>query len=68
MKKQYQKPQTKMALIQSEPLMGLSAGGRTVTFDTPETDGDASNAAARTYRTYNVWDDDEDSERDEDEV
>lgn len=66
MKKQYQKPQTKMALIQSEPLMGLSTRGRTVTFDTPETNGDASNAAAR--RTYNVWDDDEDSERDEDEV
>ena len=65
MKKQYQKPQTEMALIQSEPLMGLSARGRTVTFDTPETNGDASNAAAR---TYNVWDDDEDSERDEDEV
>jgi hypothetical protein len=55
MKKQYQKPQTEMALIQSEPLMGLSASGRTVTFDTPETNGDASNAAAR---TYNVWDDD----------
>ncbi len=65
MKKQYQKPQTEMALIQSEPLMGLSARGRTVTFDTPETNGDASNAAAR---TYNVWDDDEDSERDDDEV
>ena len=65
MKKQYQKLQTEMALIQSEPLMGLSAKGRTVTFDTPETNGDASNAAAR---TYNVWDDDEDSERDDDEV
>ena len=65
MKKQYQKPQTEMALLQSEHLMGLSANGRTVTFDTPETNGDASNAAAR---TYNVWDDDEDSERDEDEV
>ena len=65
MKKQYQKPQTEMALLQSEPLMGLSARGRTVTFDTPETNGDASNAAAR---TYNVWDDDEDSERDDDEV
>lgn len=65
MKKQYQKPQTEMSLLQSEPLMGLSARGRTVTFDTPETNGDASNAAAR---TYNVWDDDEDSERDEDEV
>jgi hypothetical protein len=36
--------------------MDLSSRGRTVTFDTPETDGDASNAAAR---TYNVWDDDE---------
>ncbi len=65
MKKQYQKLQTEMALIQSEPLMGLSARGRTVTFDTPETNGDASNAAAR---NYSVWDDDEDSERDEDEV
>lgn len=65
MKKQYQKPQTEMALLQSEPLMGLSARGRTVTFDTPETNGDASNAASR---TYNVWDDDEDSEWDEDEV
>ena len=43
-----------MALLQSEPLMGLSARGRTVTFDTPETNGDASNAASR---TYNVWDD-----------
>ena len=62
MKKQYQKPQTEMALIQSEPLMGLSAKGRTVTFDTPETNGDASNAASR---TYNVWDDDdEDDEED----
>ena len=56
MKKQYQKPQTEMALLQSEPFMDLSSRGRTVTFDTPETDGDASNAAAR---TYNVWDDDE---------
>lgn len=56
MKKQYQKPQTEMALLQSEPLMGLSARGRTVTFDTTETNGDASNAAAR---TYNVWDEDE---------
>lgn len=56
MKKQYQKPQTEMALLQSEPLMGLSARGRTVTFDTPETNGDASNAASR---TYNVWDDDD---------
>ena len=56
MKKQYQKPQTEMALLQSEPLMGLSARGRTVTFDTPETNGDASNAAAR---TYNVWEDDD---------
>lgn len=56
MKKQYQKPQTEMSLLQSEPLMGLSARGRTVTFDTPETNGDASNAAAR---TYNVWDEDE---------
>ena len=65
MKKQYQKPQTEMTLLQSEPFMVLSASGRTVTFDTPETDGDASNAASR---TYNVWDDDEDSERDEDEV
>jgi hypothetical protein len=65
MKKQYQKPQTEMALLQSEPFMALSSRGRTVTFDTPETNGDASNAAAR---TYNVWDDDEDSERDEDEV
>ena len=65
MKKQYQKPQIAIDLLQSEPLMGLSARGRTVTFDTPETNGDASNAAAR---TYNVWDDDEDSERDDDEV
>jgi hypothetical protein len=65
MKKQYQKLQTEMDLLQSEPLMGLSARGCTVTFDTPETNGDASNAASR---TYNVWDDDEDSERDEDEV
>ena len=65
MKKQYQKPQTEMVLLQSEPFMNLSASGRTVTFDTLETDGDASNAASR---TYNVWDDDEDSERDEDEV
>lgn len=56
MKKQYQKPQTEMALLQSEPLMGLSARGRTVTFDTPETNGDASNAASR---TYSVWDEDE---------
>ncbi|UKK48690.1 hypothetical protein L6475_01610 [Prevotella sp. E9-3] len=56
MKKQYQKPQTEMALEESEPLMDLSSRGRTVTFDTPETNGDASNAAAR---TYNVWDDDE---------
>ena len=55
MKKQYQKPQTEMALLQSEPLMGLSARGRTVTFDTPETNGDASNAASR---TYSVWDED----------
>ena len=62
MKKQYQKPQTEMALIQSEPLMGLSAKGRTVTFDTPETNGDASNAASR---TYNVWED-EDEEDEED--
>jgi len=54
-----------MVLLQSEPFMNLSASGRTVTFDTPETDGDASNAASR---TYNVWDDDEDSERDENEV
>ena len=62
MKKQYQKPQTEMALIQSEPLMGLSASGRTVTFDTPETNGDASNAASR---TYNVWEDnDEEDEED----
>ena len=62
MKKQYQKPQTEMALLQSEPLMGLSARGRTVTFDTPETNGDASNAASR---TYNVWEDnDEDNEED----
>ena len=62
MKKQYQKPQTEMALLQSEPLMGLSARGRTVTFDTPETNGDASNAAAR---TYNVWEDnDEEDEED----
>ena len=53
MKKQYQKPQIAIDLLQSEPLMGLSARGRTVTFDTPETNGDASNAAAR---TYNVWD------------
>ena len=65
MKKQYQKPQTEMTLLQSEPLMALSANGRTITFDTPETNGDASNAASR---TYNVWEDDEDSERDEDEV
>ena len=65
MKKQYQKPQIAIDLLQSEPLMGLSARGRTVTFDTPETNGDASNAASR---TYNVWDDDEDSERDDDEV
>ena len=63
MKKQYQKPQTEMALIQSEPLMGLSAKGRTVTFDTPETNGDAGNAASR---TYNVWDDDD--EEDEEDV
>ena len=63
MKKQYQKPQTEMALIQSEPLMGLSAKGRTVTFDTPETNGDASNAASR---TYNVWEDDD--EEDEEDV
>lgn len=56
MKKQYQKPQTEMALLQSEPLMALSASGLTVTFDTPETNGDASNAASR---TYNVWDDDD---------
>ena len=46
-------------------LLALSANGRTITFDTPETNGDASNAASR---TYNVWEDDEDSERDEDEV
>lgn len=63
MKKQYQKPQTEMALLQSEPLMGLSAKGRTVTFDTPETNGDASNAASR---TYNVWEDDD--EEDEEDV
>ena len=63
MKKQYQKPQTEMALLQSEPLMGLSARGRTVTFDTPETNGDASNAASR---TYNVWEDDD--EEDEEDV
>ena len=65
MKKHYQKPQTEMVLLQSEPFMNLSSRGRTVTFDTPETNGDASNAAAH---TYNVWDDDEDSERNEDEV
>ena len=59
MKKQYQKPQTEMALLQSEPLMGLSARGRTVTFDTPETNGDASNAASR---TYNVWEDDDEED------
>lgn len=59
MKKQYQKPQTEMALLQSEPLMGLSAKGRTVTFDTPETNGDASNAASR---TYNVWEDDDEED------
>ena len=63
MKKQYQKPQTEMSLLQSEPLMGLSAKGRTVTFDTPETNGDASNAASR---TYNVWEDDD--EEDEEDV
>ena len=62
MKKQYQKPQTEMALLQSEPLMGLSAKGRTVTFDTPETNGDASNAASR--KIYNVWEDEEDNEED----
>lgn len=56
MKKQYQKPQIAIDLLQSEPLMALSASGRTVTFDTPETNGDASNAASR---TYSVWDDDE---------
>ena len=55
MKKQYQKPQTEMTLLQSEPLMALSANGRTITFDTPETNGDASNAASR---TYSVWDED----------
>ena len=56
MKKQYQKPQIAIDLLQSEPLMALSASGRTVTFDTPETNGDAGNAAAR---TFSVWDDDE---------
>jgi len=50
-----------MDLIQSEPLMALSSTGLTVTFDNPDTDGNASNAASR---TYSVWDDDEDSEWD----
>lgn len=53
MKKQYQKPQIAIDLLQSEPLMNLSQNGRTLTFDSPDIDGDAGNAASR---TYNIWD------------
>ena len=59
MKKQYQKPQIVIDLLQSEPLMALSASGRTVTFDTPETNGDASGAASR---HTDVWEEDNDED------
>jgi len=65
MKRQYMQPLTQVMLIATEPLMALSQQGTAVTFEDYDIEEDASQAAAR---TYNVWDDDEDSERDDDEV
>jgi len=67
MKQIYQQPLVTVSQIDTEPLLGLSQNGTTVVVDPPTIipDDDASGAASR---TYSVWDDDEDSERDEDEV
>ncbi len=55
MKRQYMQPLTQVMLTLTEPLMALSQGGTAVTFDTYDTEGDAGQAASRTFC---VWDED----------
>lgn len=48
-------PLTQVMLIATEPLMALSQEGTAVTFETHNTEGDAGQAASR---TFSVWDED----------